>query len=242
MRSNARRTTIAFGCVLDHERTRAPQCPISTDPLSPRVPALDAVAENDSLRVVLAGDWLLGGELPSSQPVSSAVARTPPPARVGFDTTAVGRWDSGLVTRLIDIHRDAEQHGVAVDDSGLPDGARRLIALAFAVKAREGAERKTRTVGFVQQMGEGAQALWQSRVDFTTFLGEATLSVGRFATGRAKYLRSDVIQHIQEAGANALPIVSLISLLIGMIFAFVGVSQLRNSAPASIPRTWSPSR
>jgi len=32
----------------------------------------------------------------------------------------------------------------------------------------------------------------------------------------------------QEAGAEALPIVSLISFLIGMIFAFVGVMQLKN--------------
>jgi len=51
--------------------------------------------------------------------------------------------------------------------------------------------------------------------------------VGRFATGGAKYLKSDVWQQIEEAGAKALPVVSLISFLIGMIFAFVGVMQLR---------------
>lgn len=50
----------------------------------------------------------------------------------------------------------------------------------------------------------------------------------RFARGRASYLKSDLVQHIQDAGAAAFPIVSLISFLIGMIFAFVGVMQLRD--------------
>jgi phospholipid/cholesterol/gamma-HCH transport system permease protein len=35
-----------------------------------------------------------------------------------------------------------------------------------------------------------------------------------------------VTQHIQEAGVEAVPIVSLISFMIGMIFAFIGVMQL----------------
>ncbi len=39
-------------------------------------------------------------------------------------------------------------------------------------------------------------------------------------------MRSDLVLYFQEAGAEALPIVSLISFLIGMIFAFVGVKQL----------------
>jgi phospholipid/cholesterol/gamma-HCH transport system permease protein len=59
-----------------------------------------------------------------------------------------------------------------------------------------------------------------------TFTGEVVLSVGRFVRGKATYLRSDLVQYCQEAGAEALPIVSLISFLIGMIFAFVGVMQL----------------
>jgi len=44
--------------------------------------------------------------------------------------------------------------------------------------------------------------------------------------GKAGYMKSDLVQYIQEAGVEALPIVSLISFLIGMIFAFVGVMQL----------------
>jgi phospholipid/cholesterol/gamma-HCH transport system permease protein len=188
---------------------------------------LSARRVDNALCLTLAGDWLVNAALPSIQDVSRGLAQTPKPAAVRFEATELGRWDSGLVTRLIDIYRGAQAHAIPFDDTGLPDGARRLIALAFAVKAREGAARTQTTTPFVQKVGESAQDLWRSAVDFVTFVGEATLSVGRFATGRAKYLKSDVWQHIEAAGANALPIVSLISVLIGMIFAFVGVSQLR---------------
>ena len=51
-------------------------------------------------------------------------------------------------------------------------------------------------------------------------------SLGRFFTGKANYQRNDLWVTMQEAGAEALPIVGLISFLIGIIFAFVGVIQL----------------
>lgn len=194
---------------------------------APRAATLRVDQTDGAVRLALGGDWLVKEPLPAIDDVRRRLTQAPSPGAVRFDTAALGRWDSGLVTRLIDIYRAAQAQSIAFDDSGLPDGARRLIALAFAVKAREGAARTQHATPFVQKVGESAQELWRGVVDFVTFIGEATLSVGRFATGRAKYLKSDVIQHIEEAGANALPIVSLISVLIGMIFAFVGVTQLR---------------
>ena len=52
------------------------------------------------------------------------------------------------------------------------------------------------------------------------------LSLGRFFKGKANYQRSDLWVTIQETGAEALPIVSLIAFLVGVILAFVGVVQL----------------
>jgi len=181
----------------------------------------------NGLTVILSGDWLLGPGLPTSDIIGDRLAATPPPESVDFDTSSLGRWDSGLLTRVVDIHRSARSRGIRVDPAGLPDGAQRLLKLAFAVPAREGSERKGRRRGFLDEVGESVQAWWGDTVAFVTFIGEAALSVQRFLRGRAKYLRSDVVQHVQEAGAAAFPIVSLISFLIGMIFAFVGVMQLR---------------
>jgi phospholipid/cholesterol/gamma-HCH transport system permease protein len=63
--------------------------------------------------------------------------------------------------------------------------------------------------------------------EMLAFTGEATLSLGRMLTGRARYRGVDLWLAVQETGANALPIVTLISVLVGMILAFVGAVQLR---------------
>ncbi|HUL67146.1 MAG TPA: hypothetical protein VLW55_21300, partial [Burkholderiaceae bacterium] len=78
-----------------------------------------------TLCLTLGGDWLVNAPLPPLQDVSRQLAQTPKPDAVRFDATELGRWDSGLVTRLIDIYRDAQTHEVRFDDGGLPEGARR---------------------------------------------------------------------------------------------------------------------
>src|SRR3546814_12398457 len=59
------------------------------------------------------------------------------------------------------------------------------------------------------------------------FLGEALLAYGRFFRGRGRFQWRDFWSIVQETGAQALPIVSLIAFLIGLILAFVGAVQLR---------------
>ena len=183
---------------------------------------------DDTLAVALAGDWLLGNALPAIEPVLEDLRKSPAPAGIAFDTAELGDWDTALVATLVSIRRDAEANGIAVDESGLPEGARQLLGLAFAVKEREGARRSARDIGIFEAVGEKTLRVVARSRDLLAFLGELVLSFGRLFRGKATYLRSDLVQYIQEAGAEALPIVSLISFLIGMIFAFVGVMQLEN--------------
>jgi phospholipid/cholesterol/gamma-HCH transport system permease protein len=64
-------------------------------------------------------------------------------------------------------------------------------------------------------------------VDRLEFLGEVTASLARWVTGRAQYRRVDLWLAIQHCGPEALPIVTVISVLVGAILAFVGALQLR---------------
>jgi len=59
-----------------------------------------------------------------------------------------------------------------------------------------------------------------------TFLGEVTVAFGRLITGRARFPNDVFFATLKATGVDALPIVSLISLLIGLILAFVGAVQL----------------
>jgi phospholipid/cholesterol/gamma-HCH transport system permease protein len=68
---------------------------------------------------------------------------------------------------------------------------------------------------------------WKGAVTMVSFIGEAVLSLGRLFIGRARFRRADLLLFIQECGAQALGIVTLISFLIGLILAFMGAMQLR---------------
>ncbi|MBT8441806.1 MAG: ABC transporter permease [Gammaproteobacteria bacterium] len=189
--------------------------------------AVDA-STGGGITVSLAGNWLLGGNLPGPDPVLDRLRQQPRPAGVDFDTRGLEDWDTGLITTVINIARSAEANGVAIDQAGLPEGARKLIELAFAVKEREGARRAAAQTSCLADVGVASRDIWHMCVDMVEFSGEVVLSVGRYLRGKAKYLGSDFVEYVQQAGAQALPIVSLVSFLIGMIFAFVGVMQLRN--------------
>ncbi len=186
----------------------------------------DDSQNKEALSVILSGDWLLDRDLPGPDPVVNRLRETPKPNVVVFDADALGDWDTGLITALVAIQQSADANGITIDDAGLPDGARQLVALAFAVKEREGARRKVVHKSLPERVGDFVLEVIDDAEELLAFVGELFLSFIRLLRGKATYRRSDVLQYIQEAGAEALPIVSLISFLIGMIFAFVGVKQL----------------
>ena len=181
----------------------------------------------EGLLLSVSGDWLLDADRPDPDAVISRLRQASKPKSVAFNSDHLGEWDTGLVKTLIAIVQNAHENGVDVDDSGLPNGAKRLVALAFAVEEREGARRVFRKESFLEEVGKNVMSGLASGRELLTFTGELVLSCGRFLRGKATYLRSDATQYIQEAGAEAFPIVSLICFLIGMIFAFVGVMQLK---------------
>ena len=184
------------------------------------------ISDGNTLTISLCGDWLLGEELPRAEPILELLRGQAGLATLKYNTAALGDWDTGLITALIAIHRAAEANGVEIDGIDLPEGARRLMRLAFTVKEREGARREIRQKPFVERVGDSVLEVWDHARQLLTFTGDLVMSFGRFFRGTATYLRSDLLQYIQDAGAKALPIVSVISFLIGMIYAFVGVMQL----------------
>src|SRR5262249_45147305 len=69
--------------------------------------------------------------------------------------------------------------------------------------------------------------LLKSGGEMITFMGEAIIVFGTMLRGRARFRWSDLWVIMQECGASALPIVTLISLLVGLILAFIGAVQLK---------------
>ncbi len=181
----------------------------------------------DSLLVSLAGDWTLGRELPSTLEIERNIRSSGPPRRLAFDSQGLVGWESGLLTFLLKVRELCRGERITLEDDGLPPGVRRLLALATAVPERKGARKEKRREGFFASVGGNAIAFWESFQEMLAFIGEAAVAMGRLLTGRARFQLTDFLKLLQQCGAEALPIVSLISLLVGLILAFVGAVQLR---------------
>jgi phospholipid/cholesterol/gamma-HCH transport system permease protein len=180
----------------------------------------------DTLLVALSGSWRLQDEVPSLTGVTQALDAAPRLQRLMFDTTALTAWDSGLVTFLLDIFELGAQRQIAVDQEGLPSGLRRLLHLATAVPERQGARREAIREPFLDRIGQETLGLLTSVGDLLGFVGEAVLALGAFLRGRARFRRVEFLMLLQECGAQALPIVTLICFLVGAILAFIGAVQL----------------
>lgn len=183
--------------------------------------------DHRELVISLTGDWSLeAAEVSLDQVLNSVTENRGALKQVCFESSDLGRWDTSLLIALVAIRKSAQANGLEFDDSGLPKGVRQLLQLAFSVREREDTRRSTESRGFVYNLGQSTLVLIQDTRQFFAFTGRVTRSVGRLLRGKATYSARDLGQYIQEAGAEALPIVSLLSLLVGMIFAFVGAMQL----------------
>jgi phospholipid/cholesterol/gamma-HCH transport system permease protein len=180
----------------------------------------------DTLLVRLAGDWTLKEELPAVEEVQKQTDSRPPVQRIAFDTQDLGRWDSGLITFLIKVFDQSSQSQIDTDREGLPEGVRRLLDLAAAVPEKKDAHKEALREPFLVQVGRASMDIARQAGGLVTFLGESTIALGRFFVGKAKFRRSDLWLTIQQCGVDALPIVTLISFLVGLILAFVGAVQL----------------
>ena len=89
------------------------------------------------------------------------------------------------------------------------------------------AQKKVAQESFFEIVGSKALKLEQNIVSLLEFIGDITFSFGRLIKGKAFFCLADFLLIIQKCGIEALFLVSLISMLVGMILAFVGAIQLK---------------
>ena len=183
-------------------------------------------AKDGALLVRLRGDWTLATGLPPFADLEQALESSPRPTRLAFDLGELGAWDSGLVSFVARARDQAAGRHVALDETTLPPGVRRLLALAAAVPDKRGAQKAVEPATWLGRVGALALVVSDGALEMLGFIGHITLALGRLARGAARFRPRDFWLLIQQAGADALPIVTLISFLVGTIFAFVGAVQL----------------
>lgn len=182
-------------------------------------------AGDDTVTVVVTGDWSLHRPHPLASEILERLDASPTPRTVVLDLSALGSYDSTLVALLVELAKQCAERRTALDTAGCPEGVRELLKLALAVPEAGARTRPTRE-NFFTRVGKAGLGLSAGVFDVFSFIGETALSFGRLLRGQALFRWQDAWLIVQRTGAEALPIVTLINLLVGMIIAFVGVVQL----------------
>ncbi len=179
------------------------------------------------LAIHLNGKWQLGKDTPSLESVRPELAAISGTNAISFNTDALSFWDSSILTFLIEVMELAVNKGISIEKDGLPSGIQQLIDLATAVPKKEDAKKSVVHESIMSRVGSDTIHFIKSTGELVAFVGAASVAFYRMITGRARFLASDFWLLIQECGIQAVPIVSLISFLVGLILAFVGILQLK---------------
>lgn len=176
--------------------------------------------------VTLTGDWAgsVDARAGSIQQILDAAGHATSGHGIAFDSQQLGRWDSTLLVFLASLRRAAADRAIPFDDAGLPPAARLLALSAEAVPIPRRTRRESQ---LFSRIGQSAINTGGEAVETMTLVGDTLLSGGRLMRGQARMRGVDLMSCIHEAGAAALPIVTIVNVLIGGIIAFVGAVQLQ---------------
>jgi len=181
---------------------------------------------NDTLRMLLSGNWRIDQPMPSIEELEKQLKSEPKVQKIAFDTSQIAGWDSSLLAFLIDITQLGTRQKISIDNAGLPYGVPQLLKIAAAVPEKKDTGRGAARESFLTRVGESATIFFQSAADMLGFIGDAFVTFIKMFGGKTRFRGYDLVLLIRQCGADALPIVTLISLLVGLILAFVGAIQL----------------
>jgi len=179
-----------------------------------------------TLEVEISGDWSIGSPAPATLgQVITELTTARDLNRIRVIPADLGHWDTSLVSMLQRLADAARAGKAELDVDALPDGVRRLLALALAVPEKTDARRGAGDINVLEFIGRatlGAKAEVRNTV---TFVGEVTIAHFRVFTGRGIFRWKDFFTFLQRAGVEAQGISVLVATLLGLILAFIGAVQ-----------------
>ena len=190
---------------------------------------VEVTCREECLHVSVRGQWSLADPMPAWRKIlKRSIGRGDSFREVRVDVAGIGSWDSSLLLFLSQIRDFAEGKGVACSMDALPELLRQLLEQRNADPAAAG-ESAGGGGGssFLAAVGERFFQALRGGADWMVFWGECVLGGLRVTRRWRKFRWRDCLVAMQQAGAMALPIVGLISFLVGLILAYQAAVQLR---------------
>ena len=186
------------------------------------------LAWDEGTLLAATGPWVIAtaGRL---APEIEAV-RPRPGARLGLDLSGLAAVDTVGALLLLRLVDRLEGDGIAVQMTGArPEHAALIDAVRRADRSCE-PSRLTRAhpiVAMVERTGSATVQVAKELGNLLSFLGMMVAALGRTAVDPRRLRFTALVHHMEQTGLNALPIVGLLSFLIGVVLAYQGADQLR---------------
>ncbi|HAH09214.1 MAG TPA: ABC transporter permease, partial [Alphaproteobacteria bacterium] len=148
---------------------------------------------------------------------------------ITFDLSQIERMDTSGAWLVHRTRLAAEAAGASVTLQG---AQRAFLTLIQAVAERDkraapNADHPHFLVAVLVRAGHALEDAWKTTVEAIGFLGLLLETFGRCLINPRRFRLTSTVYHMEQAGFNAVPIVSLMSFLIGAVLAFQGATQLR---------------
>jgi phospholipid/cholesterol/gamma-HCH transport system permease protein len=141
--------------------------------------------------------------------------------RVLLDASGVEYCDGSGVGLLFELGRQQRQRGGRFEIRGLRPEFQELLDVWVPADERMlAAEQKSRSVNIAEEVGRGFVAVLHDLRTLISFVGELVVALMNAAIKPRAVRWGDVLQVAEKAGVNGLPIIVLISFLMGLIMAF----------------------
>ena len=188
---------------------------------------LQIQVEGSTLLLSLSGDWLFASSRPDFKEVREFFeASSQSVEAICLEDGGLGEWDTSLLVFAKMCRNFAEEQRLKCAFESLPQGVRKLVDLSFAVPEAEEVPAKLRA-SWSEHVGTRTLLIYAGIVRYFDFIGRFCMDVIAFFTGRSQLRMRDFLALLHATGPQALGIVSLLSFLMGLIVAFVGVVQLK---------------
>jgi len=184
--------------------------------------------DRDGRKLAVGGAWTIAESARLDKELAALKLSERGP--ITIDASKISRLDSAGAWLLLRTRRALGAAGTKVSDLHLPELYRPL--LESLDQPRKSEPHKSRIPpgfrGRLYRIGREATHAFFQAISMLGYLGRVTVeSIEAFARPRHNLRIAAIFHQIEEVGINALPIVGLLSFLIGVVISYQGITQLR---------------
>jgi phospholipid/cholesterol/gamma-HCH transport system permease protein len=185
--------------------------------------------ELESVILAAAGDWLVGAAADLDRRLRAL--DVPKDRQVTLDLAGIDRLDTAGAWLLLRTEHDLTARGNTVEMRNLRPNFEPLIdqvrTAGFVAPARHPRPAHHTVAGFIARIGEISLGLLARAYSILGFFGVVCLTALRLGRHPRRLNMTSIVAHMEQTGVNALPIVSLLTFLIGVVIAYQGADYLR---------------